>query len=342
MATTFHKFPLLPRELREEIWYFAVRSHHRGVQIFQAYKSPSYEGHRATSLRNHILRIYRTSMKASFLANGLLTPARTSIEYNRPWYFGAPLRPKGYVGLEGSLDNIVSTYMIDCGLWTACKESRRVIRKHFANPSNNPWGLPERGSVSYCSGSNPFCLSVWPGSDLFILDFDNFFGTNWGPIEVFPGTPESSPCPVESCKEVGIVYDSIRDNDNPRAWQNVTLAMDFLRLLSLKRHLWLVDTNLKRKRGAASSRDSDTTEFYASDRKFIPVPLEKGEDNMNEWEYLNPVAGGNFRASSIYYAHLANQVAGRLWTSPGYTAVNHGRSPEDWIGLLGWEDLENS
>ncbi|KAK2690696.1 hypothetical protein QWA68_010584 [Fusarium oxysporum] len=39
MATTFHLFPLLPRELRDEIWAFALRPHHRESKSF-AYTIP--------------------------------------------------------------------------------------------------------------------------------------------------------------------------------------------------------------------------------------------------------------------------------------------------------------
>ncbi|KAF5674281.1 hypothetical protein FCIRC_7819 [Fusarium circinatum] len=317
MATTFHQFLLLPRELRDEIWYLAIRSHHRGVQIFQIHKSPSYED------------------------NGTQNLSPNPGQHIRPWHFGAPLGHKSYKGLDGSPDKIVSTYMIDRGLWTACKESRRVIRKHFANPSNNPGGLAECGRVSYCSGSNPFYLSVWPGSDLFILQLDNFFDTNWSRIEAFAGTPKSSPCPVESCREIGIEYDSNREHGTVGIWRDVTFTVIFSFLLSLKRRLWLVDTNLKRKKGAASSRDSDTMQFYASGRKFVPVPLDKGEGNLTEWEYVRPVAGGNFRKSSIYYAWLANEVAANF-RFPWPTIPDHEHPSKRRIGLLGWDDLEDS
>ncbi|KAF5536992.1 hypothetical protein FMEXI_10128 [Fusarium mexicanum] len=337
MATTFHQFPLLPRELRDEIWYFAIRSHHRGVQIFEIHKSPSYDdnGTQSTSLRDCLLKIYGRSLKSR---PGLLP---TSGEHIRPWYFGAPLGSKSCESLNVSPDKIVSTYMVDCGLWTACKESRRVIRKHFANPSNNPGGLAECGRVGYCSGSSPFYLSVWPGSDLFILQLDNFFDTNWSRIEAFAGTPESSPCPVESCREIGIEYDSDPEHGTVGIWRDVTFTVNFSFSLSPKQRLWLVDRNLKRKKGAASSHDSDTMQFYASGRKFVPVPLDKGEGNLTEWEYVRPVAGGNFRKSSIYYAWLANEVATNF-RFPWPTILDHGHPSERRIGLLGWDDLEGS
>ncbi|KAF4495332.1 hypothetical protein FAGAP_8537 [Fusarium agapanthi] len=252
--------------------------------------------------------------------------------YNRPCYFGAPLGSKHYKSLDGSSDKNVSTYMIDFGLWTAYKESRRVIRKHFDDPSNNLWGLTERGR---------------PGSDLFILDFESFFDTNWSPIEAFPGTPESSPCPLECCREIGIQYNSeVTDNNLLQApsgsWVDMTLTANLLLFFSLERRLWLVDTNLKQKKGAVSSHDSDTMQFYASNRKFVQVPLDKGEDNLTEWEYINPVAGGNFWRSSIHYARRANEVARSFRALPGSTAINNEHRLEDRIGLLGWEELENS
>lgn len=339
MATTFHKFPLLPRELRDEVWCLAIRSRHRGVQIFQLHKttSPKLDGSGSTPLKDHLLKICKGIVKPFVLADGSIE--FMSGEHNRPWCFGAPLESKNYDGRDGSPHKNISTYMIDFGLWTACKESRRVIRKHFANPSNNPWGLPERGRVTYCSGSNPFYLSVWPGSDLFILQFENFSDTNWSRIEAFAGTPKSSPCPVEPCRDIGIEYDSIWKHSAFGPWYDEIFAADFLFSFSLKRRLWLVDTNLKRKKGAALSHDSDTIQFYASDRKFIPVPLNKKEDNLIEWEYINPVEGGHFRASSLYYTWLLNDLAKYLWAP---ATLNHGHRLEDRIGLLGWDDLESS
>ncbi|EXA35763.1 hypothetical protein FOVG_12912 [Fusarium oxysporum f. sp. pisi HDV247] len=349
MATTFHQFPLLPRELRDEIWYSAIRSHHQGVQIFQIHKSPSDEdnGHLSTSLIDHLYDICVRRLGLPFMASDQSSSLPMAGEHIRPWYFGAPLESKCYKGLDGSPDKNMSTYMIDSGLWTACKESRRVIRKHFANPSNNPWGRPERGRVSHCSGSNPFYFSIWPGSDLFILQTDNFFDTNCSRMEAFPGTPNSCPYPVESCCEIGIEYDSeltdsTQEHDLSRGSRDVSLTVGFLLKFLPKRRLWLVDTNLKRKAGAFSSHDSDTKQFYASDKKFVQVPLDKGADNLREWEYIHPVEGGNYWASSIYFASLANEEARNFWAPPGFTTINHGHRLEDQIGLLGWEDLKNS
>ncbi|KAF4947843.1 hypothetical protein FGADI_10122 [Fusarium gaditjirri] len=145
MATAFYLFPSLPQELKDEIWVFALRSHRRGVQIFRVHNSVSEADNEPQG------------------ASRLLD------KVNNSWNFGAPPESKYYKNLDGSPNKNVSAYMIDSGLWTACKESRRVIRKHFADPSNNPRGSSGRALVSYCPGSNPFYLSIWPDSDLIIL-----------------------------------------------------------------------------------------------------------------------------------------------------------------------------
>ncbi|RBA21885.1 hypothetical protein FPRO05_00232 [Fusarium proliferatum] len=335
MATTFYQFSLLPRELRDQIWHFAMRPHHRGVQIFQIHNPPSHDENRpmSSSFMDYLYSVYE-KFTASYWASLM---ARKDA---RPWSLGAPLCSKYHKGLDGTLDKNISTYMIDSGLWTACKESRRVIRKHFANPSNSPYGLPEPGRVSHCSGSNPFYFSIWPGSDLLILQIGNFAANKRNTqarISEFLWTPSSPPWLIGSCQEIGIEYDlawtdASLANDTSIVSPNVILTAILLLLRLPKRRLWLVDTNLKRKAGAPSSYGRDTMQFYASGRKFVQVSLHDMVDNLNEWEYINPVAGGNYEASSIHSAWLANGAARRF----------PGRHHEDQIGLLGWEDLENS
>jgi hypothetical protein len=220
--------------------------------------------------------------------------------------------------------------MIGSGLWTACKESRRVIRKHFANPSNNPCGLPKRGIVSYCSGSNPFYLSIWPGSDLIVLQPDNFFNTDWRYVAALAYTPGPSQYPLKSCREIGIEYDTewadrMWVHDVSSGSRDISLAPAGLLLFFQRRRLWLVDKNLKRKAGASSSYDSEAMQFYANDRKFVQVSLEKGQNNLREWEYMHPVAGRDYRESSIYFAISANEM-----------------TREVRIRLLGWEELKKS
>ncbi|KAH7195972.1 hypothetical protein DER44DRAFT_675173 [Fusarium oxysporum] len=322
MATAFHLFPFLPRELRDEIWAFAIRPHRRGVQIF---------------------RVHNSAAEADI---GPQRASRVLDEVNNSWHFGAPLESRYYKSLDGSPNKNVSAYMIDSGLWTACKESRRVIRKHFAEHSNNPWGPSGRALVSYCSGSNPFYISIWPDSDLITLQPDNFFPTSWSRIKTLACTSSPSVYPLEFCRDIGIDYDP--------AWADTNWVYDFspgvddmtsyvavLFRSFPRRRLWLVDTNLKRKPGASSSHDSQTVQFYANDRKLVQVSLDKGEGNLREWEYIHPVAGGDYRDSSIYFAISANEL-GRFYDACPWFINDHRHLLGDRIGLLGWEDLKKS
>ncbi|KAH7240369.1 uncharacterized protein BKA55DRAFT_542955 [Fusarium redolens] len=323
MATTFHLFPFLPQELRDEIWAFALRSHHRGVQIFRVHKS------------------------TVVVRPGDRNIAPMLDERNNSWHFAAPLESKYYKSLDESPNKNVSTYMIDSGLWTACKESRRVIRKRFAKHSNNPWGPPRRAIVSYCSGSSPFCLSIWPGSDLIILQPDDFFPTSWSRIVGLAYTPGPYVYPLDSCREIGIEYDPEWGDGLPAygsSWgsRNMTLAIAHLFSSSPRHRLWLVDTNLKRKADASSVQGGKTMQFYANDRKLVQVSLDKGAHNLREWEYMHPVGNGAYQKSSICFAISANVTARFFEEMNRVMSMNYGYRLEGRVGLLGWEDLKKS
>lgn len=149
------------------------------------------------------------------------------------------------------------------GYWTACKESWRVIRKHFAGHWNSPWGPSGHALVSYCSGSHPLCISIWPDSYLIILQPDNFFPTSWSRIKTLASTSGPSVYPLELCRDIGIDYDPVWADIN---WvygvspgiHDMTYYVAVLFRSFPRRRLWLVDTNLKRKPGASSSHDSET------------------------------------------------------------------------------------
>ncbi|KAF5666638.1 hypothetical protein FHETE_6137 [Fusarium heterosporum] len=97
---TFHD---LPKELRDRIWNLAIRDDYPGVHIFGSSDQAKKGESRPMTSRGD--------------------RSRDSFE---------PLWSGYFQNLKNDCsDENISTYLIDGGLWTACKESRRVMENHF-------------------------------------------------------------------------------------------------------------------------------------------------------------------------------------------------------------------
>ncbi|KAK1983931.1 hypothetical protein LZ30DRAFT_712865 [Colletotrichum cereale] len=110
MATeTFHGFPLLPGELRDLIWDHAVRPVGlRGVQHFSLFYST--EGSMP----------YNERLEHQLMVNST----------NDQELFSGPPLPVDNT-LPVSWNHNPSTYTIDAGLWTACKESYEAMCRRY-------------------------------------------------------------------------------------------------------------------------------------------------------------------------------------------------------------------
>lgn len=76
---------------------------------------------------------------------------------------------------------IPSAYILDCGLWTACMESREAIERRFKMAEweiqRASGDLPERlrdlpdapATASFTSKQETLCCPTYPKSDLFLL-----------------------------------------------------------------------------------------------------------------------------------------------------------------------------
>lgn len=107
-AQTLHHFPLLPGEIRDQIWDMSVRPQgNRGVHyftIFSNFPDPVPEKY-----RRHIIKETTTEQLE---------------------VIGAPLRQDEASTLSWNEGNR-STYAIDGGLWTACRESREAMHRRY-------------------------------------------------------------------------------------------------------------------------------------------------------------------------------------------------------------------
>ncbi|KAK1980975.1 hypothetical protein LZ30DRAFT_566389, partial [Colletotrichum cereale] len=106
-AETFCRFPLLPVEAREMVWDRAVRpAGFRGVQHFSVWHPAMREIPKR--LEHHLMI---KSRKGQDVVLGAPAPADNA--------------------LQASWNHNPSTYAIDAGLWTACKESYEAMRRRY-------------------------------------------------------------------------------------------------------------------------------------------------------------------------------------------------------------------
>lgn len=123
--TTFHPFPRLPWELRNEIWKFSIRPRDLpGAHVFCVEE----RGLEDTKYKENDVHCARISLEPhfdepddTFLHNAV--PARTMS--------------------SGPTGN-PSLYLVDGGLWTACRESRAAMERAFKHQLWDPkrWAYP--------------------------------------------------------------------------------------------------------------------------------------------------------------------------------------------------------
>ncbi|KAF5986405.1 hypothetical protein FBULB1_2468 [Fusarium bulbicola] len=106
-------------------------------------------------------------------------------------------------------------------------------------------------------------------------------------------------------------------------------------------NIWLIDHNLKRREGTRRQKDSRQEAyiyprrkkaFYANDRKFRKVNLEKEDDCMDHWEYLKLISD-DYDDSSIAFA---NRLREHVWIT---NLISPTWRPRCHVALLGWDDI---
>ncbi|KAI8716798.1 2EXR domain-containing protein [Fusarium sp. LHS14.1] len=318
MATTFDRFRYLPRELRDEIWRFAIRPTRPGVHIFRLYYD--FEDDHAGS--RDILSLAR------FFTGKCLA------ESPRDQYFHSSNTDCG--------DRDVSTYLIDGGLWLACKESRVMMEKYFLNSDRDYlrrhqsaasllklWFMPETGYFTSSSGA-PHYFTVIPRCDLFVLQPDllSSIDRNWGHLEIPVGLTERvTHIAIEYNLEWGFILHQPRQHE--KAWGMVQALESFAHNAYGNSRLWFIDHSLKRNKDAPVFKEVPsgyfTNAFYASDRKFLEVECGPEGLNLDHWQYTQQVEEGIFDTdSSVSFLSLLRAGVSEL---------------DDFFGLRGWDDL---
>ncbi|KAF5986403.1 hypothetical protein FBULB1_2466 [Fusarium bulbicola] len=251
MATEFHLFSALPTELRQEIWNLAIRPKEPGVHIFRVYGN--HWDHQA--------------------------PEAVRLSYHedqfRGWGLAVPLPHEDAACANKPSARSVSTYMIDMGLWTACRESMTMMRKAFPRPRSIKFGglrIPEPVMCHYISGGAPLYSTIDTLEDLVILRSDSL-GFQL----------EKNDCALSfHFWQIGIEYGSDWGSQLYEYNHHRGECLAFDELSNLSDH-WnfqcqcLVDYNLKRK---ANAPPYDGLCFHAGNRRLIQVDfLDENDQN---------------------------------------------------------------
>ncbi|KAK4452246.1 hypothetical protein QBC34DRAFT_42342 [Podospora aff. communis PSN243] len=303
MAETFHQFPLLPFELREEIWKHAVRPAQPGAHYFSIY-DPNQIDHAVN---------FRTDFEADF-------PSQHDCaveQLEQP-----PVLVKEAMPNMSWTAHNPSAYLIDYGLWTACKESREVIEKAFKSrkciepqfPTSHS-GVSSTAAFSSKgraddNGTTGRCyLTVFHNQDLFIIHPEPDLRTMMDrsitlklPLNL--GTP--IPCsllhwdkpnlrPVHVAFEFHPQWRGCRLSGHPRRPDQAVLgvARQVLdRLHSTLPHshtsyVWFIDYQIERKGPDCMVAEDEASRpcdpmplvFYARDRRFVEVMRCQEEGN---------------------------------------------------------------
>ncbi|KAH6629911.1 hypothetical protein B0J18DRAFT_364326 [Chaetomium sp. MPI-SDFR-AT-0129] len=302
MRGVFHYFLHLPWELREYIWKLAVRPFLPGAHVFRLYRVHD---------RDHTYLEYEVVSKN---APWRLSPSRLaaprclprSAEYSPALQATTPVSWK---------QNNPSTYLIDSGLWTACKESLLVIEAEFQNPvrRRGTWtpsevealrkrrgrfNLPE--TVTF-SAYEPRYLTVFPAHDLFIIQVHDVLKVRWDFIwEFFMHCFRKAEAANHSQRHMALEYDPAWDevahDSHHREGPAAEFIDDFAMSNGIEDHftLWLIDYRIKRnpryrefttgkiKRPAVKP----PAVFYASDRRYVEVnrwDVERWAGHNSKW-----------------------------------------------------------
>ncbi|WAO94851.1 2EXR domain-containing protein [Fusarium falciforme] len=303
MDGTFHRFSDFPWELRDMIWNFALRPSVPGVHIFKLYNSKTDDGvHKNIDVFNPYDHI--TLRLAVPQSN------KSSITRNR---------------------NNPSTYLIDGGLWTACKESRLVMKRKF---NCHKWksslenGILLRSEIietrmdmaetSYfaCHNGHTHFFTVFPHRDIFILRPQNLETIDWSEFhwDIELGSYRRG---FGGFQNIALEYNPEWGYDIEDKIVDMAMNAGFH---SSGLSIWIVDYTLRRRDSAAvgqktTSHGDESVAFHLNGRRLIPVNTYR--DREEGWIEIEKVNGkyiervsGRVGFSSI---DLVNRVRDEIW-----------------------------
>ncbi|EWZ79235.1 hypothetical protein FOWG_16600 [Fusarium oxysporum f. sp. lycopersici MN25] len=279
MFDSFHCFRNLPVELQIEIWSSAVRPAKAGIQIFSL-----SSGHRSQPHEDG-------ASEAPWVDSYYLTAPK--------WAFGPKSsRVNGFDEITASwTNNNLSTYLIDSGLWSACKQSHHVMRnilgptkpiairtKMRCGRSNANMDAP--GSDS----SQQPIIIVSPSQDLFILQLDDLDMFSWSLLEdVLPNNTAQG---VLRIPHVGWQYHpswaaSLHASSWIRSLDSLCCYIVYGARFGGLETLWLINYRIKRKHWVSSKAEFDGPKpkvFKTDEFQLIEVEID---DNIRSSEQLS-------------------------------------------------------
>jgi hypothetical protein len=315
MAAEFHFFPFLPWELRNQIWKLAIRPALPGAHVFRVSNTNASEQNGPD---------HETSDDDSLLISSSTSISRLAAPQCLPKGVDFSPAAQAAAPISWALNN-PSTYLIDSGLWTACKESLLVIEKEFQVRARREKGwslsevesfqkkrgrftLPETVTHAVCHGSKRRYLTVFPCQDLIILQSLDVTAFHWDVAwNSFPNYDFDFDLEHwyriaywdEPDRHIAMEYDPAWDTDRSLIFGIVlkTASADPF-------YLWFIDYRIKRNpryqeptKEQATGR-KDPTVFYASDRRYVEVEdnqLGAGANHDCMWDagYEVPIEGGS-------------------------------------------------
>ncbi|KAK3937295.1 hypothetical protein QBC46DRAFT_416538 [Diplogelasinospora grovesii] len=313
MATTFHPFPLLPWELRDKIWKLAIRPAVPGAHVFRVYNAKDSERfgpEHETSCDNY------PCISKSRLAAPRCLPRGVGFSPNVQ--AAAPI---------SWTRNNPSSYLIDSGLWAACKESLLVIEKEFQSRARRQWSpsemesfrkkrgrftLPELATFFALDGFTRRPLSIFPDQDLFILQTHDIAALDWDFTRDSIPSYTLATCDwiqyADGERHMALDYDPVWDKAGHdcwprRDWEFIGDIVENTARAEERFYLWFIDYRIKRNpryqdQGPAGERAGGLGHeaprvFYASDRRFVEVKKQQlgywsGHDRLWDGGYEVP------------------------------------------------------
>ncbi|KAK3321077.1 hypothetical protein B0T19DRAFT_487485 [Cercophora scortea] len=318
MAAEFHFFPLLPWELREMIRKLATRPSLPGAHFFSVCNADDSE-HARLELKTYYRDWYFQ-----------LPPPRLAAPRCLPR--GVDFSPAAAAAAPASLTlNNPSTYLIDSGLWTACKESLQNGALQKQKATTTTYAASDDSGRRY--------LTVFPGKDLIIIQpYDDIAALNWD--FVLDGFPLYEYLPrwggwnrryqlFRDERHMAVEYDPAWDMlacGTPERVQNLLVDMAWNAAQTGPFTLWFIDYRIKRspryqatEEQAKELRDYPPKAFYASDRRFVQVKNEQlglwaGHDKMWDCGYeLNSFddVPGYYHGALMFIANLEGEMTDR-------------------------------
>ncbi|KAK4451560.1 hypothetical protein QBC34DRAFT_423557 [Podospora aff. communis PSN243] len=273
--------------------------------------------------------------------------------------------------------NNPSAYLIDSGLWTACKESLEVIDKEFRKPA---WRLASQRSPLTASQIESFrkselldigrfdnpevityaasdrrerrYLTVRPEQDLFILQSHDILAIDWNIL---------MDCPPPIATFLTRVGVKERQENGKRSLltTRVTLPCNttpggiiFATAGAGRMTLWFIDDRIKRSPGYKKDPRAENTalapprEFYASDRRFVEVRASEigcHASHGRMWDVVGCACPTedeclDCRCSSFEFV---DGLASELEDKAGFNSITGIDIDIEWIayGLLACEDI---